>query len=704
MANISATLRNLLLLPFLAFAIGMPVNSLEGFAALVMSVLVVVFGVPRSRNARLLAIGCLSAIGAAGVILAPPALEEGMNAFVPGYPQDAALRRDLPATVYDKGIQLFDRTYPADHRCDPRPRPFTCWLNTENRPQGERFSTAYAFSADSVWSGAKYSRRTDSVDFYNVANLRAGFVNDYLYRWYVSRSDLIRTRMPFIVRYDVPQAYAGGELCWSGTLLVADRQGLHDRSTGTRQCQVLSLENGPLSVFALSIKGNDLALRIRPPTGLRLWDVGLKAGRVVSTFLVLLILFKPQYVRLAVATAGVAASVVVLSLYSPDEHAYVYPFGDSRDELRHPITEPTFHSYRVLPPELDGFLYVALGRSILWDALNGDFYQALRGGDDVYYNMPGKRYLEAIMLAVFGDSEFGAVFFASITVVCLFYFIATFVDAFTALILCAAFIVGPRFLTQPFLFDLRLWLHIYLGHWGDGDAAIAFLMGLAILLRLVGRRIAPTVGALMAPGLLISAAIFVRPNFAAAGAAAVLCCLWQLRKSLSLSRLALVVVCFAFTGVAALHNLVFGREFVLFTTAVDVNLMAPPRAWLEAFRGWLGIGTPGFDAARKAVVEHSALWLGDLTEAGLRREFIFLRLAALILVPGLVLIRKLRTPENMTLLALVLVSHLVLLLFLNTGRHGILAWPATLLAAVIVVRELLPRLAGLFLPKARLAR
>jgi hypothetical protein len=50
------------------------------------------------------------------------------------------------------------------------------------------------------------------------------------------------------------------------------------------------------------------------------------------------------------------------------------------------------------------------------------------------------------------------------------------------------------------------------------------------------------------------------------------------------------------------------------------------------------------------------------------------------------LLKRLRTPANMALLAIIVAAQLPLFFFLNTGRYGLLAWPSTMLGAVLVLR------------------
>jgi hypothetical protein len=679
-ANISIVLRNLLLWPLLAFAIGLPINSLAPFAALLLGTLILLLARPKSSHSRWIAAGCLAIVGGGSALLEPPAIEEGMNAFVPGYPQSTALQQDLPEPFYKKSVKLFAKTYP--HPCNPETLdlPYVRGLGSGN--QAARYTAAYAFSSDGLWTGAKYSRRTPSVDFHNIAELRAGFVNDIAYYWYRRCEDLRRTRMPFVVRYDLPTPFGGSELCWTGMVMLQDRQGLHDLSSSAPLCRTLEFEAGPPAIFGVAVKGVDLALKIVPPTWLRAWHIGLEAARVGATLLVLLIFLKPRYVPLALAVAATIASLILIDRYEPEQHVYRYPFGQSVDVRAPLLSAPNFETYRVLPGDMDGFRHAAFARAILWQAAHREFKEAVRGGENVYLYMPGMRYLEAVALAIFGESEFGPIFFASLTAIVLFYFIATFTNAATALVVCAAFLLGPKLLTQPFLLDFDIWLHVYLGHWSDATAALAMMMASAILLRLLEGRVVPTFAALAVPGLLVSIAVFLRANYALVGIAAMVCGLRGLRRSLPPSRLAVVAAGFVFMGTAALHNLAFSGKWVPFTTNIQENISAPPAYWLKALGGVLGIETDG-GHARAAIVHQLNLWFFDEQTS---LAFVLFRGVALALLLAFALVRTPRTEGNVMLLAIVVAAQLPLPFFLNTGRYGLLAWPCTLIAVVPVLR------------------
>src|SRR4029079_9755882 len=91
-------------------AIGLPINNVVDYFALLAVVLVVVCGnVRRHPRAWLEALGLVIFVVIAQLLLSPPRIEEGHNVFLPG----AALEKALPADVYRQMLAEFDAQYPA---------------------------------------------------------------------------------------------------------------------------------------------------------------------------------------------------------------------------------------------------------------------------------------------------------------------------------------------------------------------------------------------------------------------------------------------------------------------------------------------------------------------------------------------------------------------------------------------------------------
>ena len=200
--------------------IGLPINNIVDYAALLAVVLIVV----AATSARIRAPGWRLSdwsflVMLAQQLLSPPRIEEGHNVFLPS----AALEKSLPADVYRQMLAEFDAQYPPARRCDPK--QFGCWQNDgfPDRP--------FAFSADSIWHSAAASRTATALDFDDPVWLRLGFINDLRYNW-TGGSDVTRAirdrrfwmgwhrwhlTMPWFEMIRIPAGYVGGTLCWRGT-------------------------------------------------------------------------------------------------------------------------------------------------------------------------------------------------------------------------------------------------------------------------------------------------------------------------------------------------------------------------------------------------------------------------------------------------------------------------------------------------------
>src|SRR5437868_4904264 len=110
---------NLIVFPFLILALGSPVNKLPEFLALVLGLLILLTASPRRRHATALASVFLIGISILATLMPLPSIEEGSNAFVPGYPQEAALAQALPEKIYATAQQMFVAAHPPESNCEP---------------------------------------------------------------------------------------------------------------------------------------------------------------------------------------------------------------------------------------------------------------------------------------------------------------------------------------------------------------------------------------------------------------------------------------------------------------------------------------------------------------------------------------------------------------------------------------------------------
>lgn len=647
-------------------AVGLPVNTLGAYAVLVAAAVVIFTGRVTNSPARWLAAAAavLSAfLGHAA--LDPPRIEEGHNVFLADGDR-APLLRHLPPDVHAFLAAEFDRLYPPLRRCDPNLPG--CW-------RGQGFpDRGFAFSADGIWDRAAYSRRVGGIDFRRGVDLRLGFSNDVRYNWLPVNSDILRLSrdgrawqghdrwrllMPFYVAYEFPPAFAGGRLCWTGTLLWegSDRRFAALRHAG-EACRTLSPEDAGRKIFGVAVAPHALSMRLDPPSGVRLrqvLDAGL-AGSAALAVVVLLAGLPTRRTLLPALLIGLSLAATVI-----DDAAFLGGFRphDGGD---------------------DGLFYEGTGRVILGHLLGGDFMAALRGGEPVfYYGGPGLRYLRALERLVFGDTNLGYLSLVLLLPVLVFAVFRRFLSPRWALALALLFVATP--LGALFGSSFFQYLTNAARGYADPAAYILFLGGLLAVTHRVPRdRLLPAFGG----ALLLALAVFVRPNIApltgiligGAGMAA----LWRYQ----LRRLAGLCAGFSLVLFMPWHNWYFGGVFVLFSSnaAHPQLLLMPPAAWLAALAELARLDFAGAHVAR--MLAHLAGWLGGLVESPL---LIPLHAAAVAVVVHVVARGRGHDPWLRLLAGATLAQHAVALFYIHTPRYYLLTWLMTFLVVAAWARR-----------------
>lgn len=551
----------LALLALVLVAVGLPVNHLSDYALLVVLTVAIFTGVVSARPRAWLAACVVIAVALLGKWwLAPPRIDEGHNVFLPS----ALLERALPKDVYRALTDEFDALYPEVRRCEPKAPG--CWRghDTPDAP--------YAFSADGIWHKTDASRSVTSLDFGDPVWLGLGFVNDVRYNW-TADTDVRRVdrdkrfwmglrrwhmAMPWYEMVRFPADYVGGQLCWRGTLLWEGETG-HFAIVKGESCRTIEPTDAGKRIFGVAIKPGSLAMHLTPPFSVRLKLFANGALAMAAAVAVVALLARVSVRRMMVPLLLVGLSCLVIAL---DDASFI-------------------GGLRPLDGGDDGLFYDGYGRLILQKLLAGDIWGALEGGEKVYYyGGPGLRYFLALQHIVFGETFLG---YLSLVLAFPFFVLALFRRflperwALALIVLFIAVPVGNLFGTSFVLYE-KWAARVF----ADPAAYILFIAGLAVLVGASRNFTASFFGAL-----LLALGIFMKPVIApaaavflgGAGLAALYLRQWP--------RLFGLCMGFVFVFSMALHNWVFGRVFVLFSSnsALSSLLVLPPSAYAAALRG-----------------------------------------------------------------------------------------------------------------------
>jgi hypothetical protein len=649
-------------------ALGLPLNDLFRYALLVISVIAICPGtLSQRRGAWVAALIAVAASVLGQFLFAAPQIDEGHNVFLIDAP-GGALQAGLPASAFQLLASEFNARYPPERRCD---------RNTDGCWRGDAVpQQTYAFSSDGIYAAHAFSRRVSSIGFGDPVWLRLGFVNERSYNWNSRVSDVERAsrntgfwglfhrwrfEMPWFVMYRFPAAFIGSSLCWRGEVLWEGPGEQFERiAHGDMQCRLLTSQDAGRRIFGVAISDEvPLAMRLESSGKIRIAQLIAPTLAFVAVAAVLGLLVSWRMRASMLALALIALTLTVVFFNDASFIGGVRPF-DAGD---------------------DGLVYDGFAREMLRRIVAGDIGGALEGGEKIFYFTPGLRYLRVIEHLIFGETYLGYLSLILLLPFLVFALFRRFLPTDWAMAMTLIFVAIPI----GVLFGSSFVQYVKWAARGFADPA-AYVLFVAGLLLLVGRTAAGprgTFAAACGAGLLFALAVFVRPNIApAAGillAGSILLALRQERHRRAAG------LCIGFLPVLgmALHNWVYGNQFVLFTgTAAHPGaLVMPPSAYAAAVSEAVRLDLGGEHMAR--ALRQIGGWLAGPSESYLMVPLNAAAVAVLVRVVGW----KNIDPSLRLIAWATLAQQCVALFYATAGRYHYLTWLLTLLVSAVWVHR-----------------
>jgi hypothetical protein len=649
-------------------ALALPLNDLFRYALLIISAVAICLGtLSRRRSAWFGAVLAVAACVLGQYLFAAPRIEEGHNVFLIDAP-GGALEVGLPTSAFQLMAQEFNAAYPPQRRCD---RTIDgCWRGDAFPPR------PYAFSSDGIYTHPPQSRRVTGIDFTDPVWLRLGFINERGYNWNSRVSDIERAsrdprfsallhrwrlEMPWFVMYRFPADFVGSSLCWRGKVLW---EGEGERFApivyDEMQCRVLASQDVGRRIFGVAIRHEaPLAMRLEPSGKIRFAQLIEPALALAGVATVLGLLVRWRVRASMLAFALIALTLLVVLLNDASFIGGVRPF-DAGD---------------------DGLVYDGFARDMLRQMIGGNIAGALEGGEKVFYFTPGLRYLRALEHLMFGETYLGYLSLILLLPFLVFALFRRFLPADWALSITVIFVAIP----VGVLFGSSLVQYVKWAARGFADPA-AYVLFLAGLLVLIGRTpngpratFAPACGA----GLLFALALFVRPNIAPA--AAILLAGSAIAALLQGQHRRVAGLCIGFLPVLgmALHNWIYGGEFVLFTASAahPGALVMPPSAYVAALGELIRLDLHGEHIVR--ALRHIGGWLAGPSESHL---MIPLNAAAIVVLVRIAAWKEIDPWLRLTAWA-TFAQQCVGIFYATAGRYHYLTWLLTLLVVVVWIRH-----------------
>lgn len=485
-------------------------------------------------------------------------IKEGSQVFV--YSQSGEfLENNLPAPLFQTMKSELQQYYPADKPC---PEQQYCWKYYANNKYRSP-TRLYAFSADWRKNEKDFSRIVSHIHFTDLQSFKLGAVNNIQYNYYAN--DIKRKNIPYYVKYLFPEQAVNSQLCFTGNLFIDEKGSFTKYLNQENKCLAVNqnIINKPLYFFSFN-----------PQKPLAIETKGSIKNRYLTKIFVLFVL---QFLALFLFvqlkkdhilnryTIAILIAVPFNYLYFVVKRMRLWP-GD----------------FIIYEGGDDGLVHDSKGRWIINNILNGNWYDALRSDESVFYFMPGLRYLKVPDMMIFGESTYAVLLISIIFAIVVFYLIR---EAFKlhsnaknpAYFLFLTFL----FIHVPKSTGLRFEEYIASGFIGYPGVWSFLLIGIFILyfLRQNGYFTAKQAFWLCAA---LSLAIIIRPNYAILASILSAYCLFINRHHLR--TLIYMLLGFTIALLPLAHNVYFGNSFHLLTSNAmnPANLIVVPADYIKA--------------------------------------------------------------------------------------------------------------------------
>ena len=665
--------------------LGVPITDIWRFLLLLASVIAVAFGTPSVLPKRwLLAAGIVVVAVGLRWLLPAPYIEEGENVYIPLEDNLLIFEQELPASANALMKAEFDRIYVTSGDISGVP------LKGFVKPH-HWIKHAFSPSADALWQHPKYSRTLDEFSFGDQDQARIGAINRLMYNFYLVHNHakrlhkiinpglfafennlnlkvvriagpaIERNRIPFFVMAELNPTLLGGRACWQGDILWEREHATFDfLRSASWICRQITKQDLGKQLYAFSI-GSPVAFDVIPPLKGR---VLFWVREVIRSFAVLAIIGLLVSVRLPQVLLPMGAAVSTLVTTTIIWPAYLVGF-------------------RTLEGGNDGLTHESLGFDIAQALHDGRWAAALRGGESVFYYMPGLRYFRAIEQFLFGQTNFGIVLCTMFLPVFLYYLLRRLLPIRWSIALICIFLFTPIF--ERFGFAHFVYLREMIKGFPEPLGYTAFLGGLALLAQYVptsipGARPGPMPSGWIGFALALSVAF--RPNLALPAALILTMTGYFLLVRKRWGEATGLAVGFAPVLLVPLHNWYFGHVLVPLTSSAFTpdNLTAPPAVYWAAIKEMTVLNFSGEAVAQ--VSRQLSRW-NEVTD--------FYRVIAVVVVIW-VLLRSSSAPWLRAFALVTLSMQAILLFYLPSGRYALLAW-------LLVFTILLIEIRGLFASK-----
>lgn len=425
----------------------------------------------------------------------------------------------------------------------------------------------FVLSADGYVQGTNNRRIVSTIDIdQGIKSLRSGWKNRPEYNFYPDVSSLDREKLPFVVCYKITPAMVGSSISVDGTIMMEHNRHFTPLDSKKALIKVDDHTVGS-TLCGFGGKWNESGVQnLHISLEKTYKQMAYDSLRILCMFIGFGFLFLGNFLIPRTRDFGIQTGLLILSASS-------FLLQHSKG-LRWSILAQGGN---------DGIIHDGYAQMMLEKWALGDWKAALMSPEQVFYFMPGMRYVRFLEMLLFGDAYVFQVCLVILMPIILYRFFSNFLTRTVSLTLVLLSFLS---IFNALGLSYKLYINSFLNLYGEGVAYALMFISLILLTKKIS-----TIGRGFIPFLLIAVTLSIRPNLGVF--MGVICFIHLFSRTFSpLSWKCRLIMLFGLAPglLIPVHN-ILGGEFILLTKASQIpeNLPLTPALYFQVLCGLIGL-------------------------------------------------------------------------------------------------------------------
>ena len=559
----------------------------------------------------------------------------------------------------------------------------TCWKSFDPFIVSSKGSPIFhQYSPSMGIQDSKFSRKLKNLNINNLKSAMITEVNNLRYNYYWGdKYDLVRENIPFFVMIEIPNFLIGSDICWKGNVFwEEDKLNFKHLKNDILNCKTITENHINKKIYALSLgksetnerlnylygddyikendkldiflKKNELIFKIEKKINLVIFDYSLLIFSLIFVLLLINNIFELNY---KIYFYSFISSLVFLFLafYSDKDliSGFTIFIGGNDGLVYHSYANNMFHHLKFL--QIEKFLL---------------------GAEEIFYFPSLIRYFLAIFKILFNDTNYGYLTIGYI--LCLIVFILfTKIYNFKFGLFFAFIVICTRLLEGYGASIIKLLKHINMSD-AEPFAITIFLISLYLFIYIYENKNIKNNFLNFVFGILSFIIVALRPNYLPTVFLLFIIHIYFLYNSERFKEIFFSLFGLSTIFLIPLHNLYFGKEIVLLTAGHVHATSAPLSIYYLALIDVINLNYNNSENINTIIFQFNR-WIKP-------EELHYFLIFCL-----LFLVFKYEDRYFKIISSLALSQHVVLLIYMPSGRYSYLAWFLSIMVCLYFIQKLL---------------